>query len=83
MPAGKVYQFPLNTPEGVAIVGVPYEDFKKCTCGCADFRQVYHVTWVKPEGIIGAQPICFKADVYLCDDCGRELLQDDKAIKDE
>ena len=78
----KTYKFPLNSPNGVVVVEVPLEDFKTCPCGCVNFRQAYRVTWVKPSGVIGADPICFKADVYLCDGCGREVTPEDKAIKD-
>lgn len=74
----KHYSFPINTPHGPATINIPLEEFRQCKCGSGLFDVRYRIAWVKPAGVIGAQPVCFKAEIYLCSACGNELTAEAK-----
>lgn len=76
------YNFQIQTPNGVAQINVPLDDFKQCQCGSTLFEVRYRVAWVRPHGLIGAPPICFKAEIYLCSSCGNEIGPDEKTVRD-
>lgn len=78
----KTYTFHVPTPNGTAVLHIPHRAMKVCPCGSEFFRTVSRVTYVKPKGMVGAEPIAMRVEVYVCDKCDRELLPDDASIGD-
>jgi hypothetical protein len=75
------YKFPVPSPTGgLTTLEVPLSDFRKCPCGCSLFRQVHMVTWVKNSDHIGAEPLRLVANIFLCEECAREITSDDGCI---
>lgn len=72
-PAERQHHFQFNTPQGVAMATVPHSQMRRCTCGCDRFQVEYHVTWGKPSGQLGAQPICMQVQIFVCAECGEEV----------
>lgn len=79
-PQEKVHDFQLPTPQGMAVVKVPHSAMKICPCGCDRYVSQFHVTWGKPQGVLGAQPLCMRVEVFVCADCKRELRPDDRCV---
>lgn len=75
-----MHHFTLQTPQGVAQLKVPHSAMKECPCGSDLFDLQYHVTWVKPNGVLGAAPMCLRAEVYVCVKCGEKLTQQHKSV---
>lgn len=75
------YKFPIQTPQGPAIMSIPAEDMKQCPCGSDLFKQLHRVTWVRPTDQIGAEPVRFVVNVFLCAKCDREIGPDDKSVR--
>ena len=78
----KTHTFHVQTPNGPAQINVPIDEFKQCACGCTLFEIQNRVAWVRPHGLIGAPPMCFKAEIYCCIHCGTEVGPDSQTVKD-
>ena len=76
------YVFQLPTPRGPVQINIPHDDFKECMCGSTLFDLRYRVAWARPTAMIGAGPICFKAEIYCCSECGTELTPGAQTIRE-
>lgn len=70
------HEFIIQTPQGAAKLSVPGEEMKVCPCGCDLFRMSSRITWIKPQGVLGAKPLCLRVEVFLCEQCGKEVTPD-------
>lgn len=76
------YKFHLQTPNGIASIDVPHGQMKQCPCGCDLFVTANRVCYVKPGGVIGAEPTALRAEIFVCRMCGRELQMNDPTINE-
>jgi hypothetical protein len=76
----KIHRFHIPSERGVMIVEVPHTQMKRCNCGNSLFDKKYYVTWGKPAGVIGAEPICLNVEVYVCSRCGEPVTIDNPVI---
>jgi hypothetical protein len=79
-PQEKVHDFQIPTPHGIAVVKVPHSAMKICACGCDRYVQQFHVTWGKPQGVLGAQAMLMQVQIFVCAQCGRELSPNDNTV---
>lgn len=77
----KKYNFTIPTERGPASLDIAEDLMKVCPCGCKHFRIANLVTFIKPKGLVNAEPVPLRVEVYLCDKCGRELSPDDKTVR--
>jgi len=82
MSTAKKYNFPVQTPQGPGVVSISADEFKQCPCGSELFQVLNRVAWLHPRGIIGAEPMCLKVEVFVCNTCGREISHSDKTIRE-
>lgn len=73
----KVYQFPVQTPQGPGTINVPAEEMRVCPCGCDLFRALHRVTWITPNAFPRPPAIQLVVNVYVCEKCGHELNEKD------
>jgi hypothetical protein len=78
--AQKEYKFTFNTPRGPSSFKVPRDRMKICPCGSEFFRIRFLVGYVKPSGVIGAEPARVLVEHMICEKCEREVQSNDKTI---
>jgi len=67
------HEFRIPTNGGVQVLKVPDDQMRCCPCGSDLFDLRRKVTYAKPTNVIGALPICFQVEVFVCSKC-QEVL---------
>jgi hypothetical protein len=82
-PEEKKHTFTFQDSQGRMVqMRIPHKAMKQCFCGCDRFVPQYHIGWGKPAGMLGAEPMQLKVELYVCVECGEMLLPSHPMVGD-